>query len=836
MQPLDFDPIRDAQLRKNLKAFADDLPKQLAILSYAGDNTLFHPKLAPMGHLKECDEDHFIPKPLANAMSGTEIADAVASGFDPYAIGLDYDDDLDACIAETNTVRNVVLGWLLGSALDAALPKDSDERIAKLCQIAARGSVITLKTKKGADAFIRQSFSEQYLSRLLVMLSRRLTHSAGGIIAADRAPSLRCYDWVQQQSDELLRRLGRTRNHKKTKAFDTEEAKATMTKEIMGDLCGGQQVIVWIDGETQMPDQVAAMVTIDLILPAIRTDDVIGLLHLTHSTTGLIAVDQIRRRLPRDEKIASLPASALVAAFALPTTLQVADLIADQAKLHDPGSAGPDAKGNTSTAVPESAFPKLADLKGQPAATRELSRLVADIEDWRAGKIKWSEIETSMIFHGPPGTGKSMAATVLANELRIPLIDGSMGKCQAKGPLSDTLKASDAALEEARKKAPSVFLMDELDSLMDRRRPDNGYMRSLVNAQLEALTRIQGYEGVILVGTTNNLDDIDPAITRSGRFDIKVLMARPDLEGLTAIVRNGLADLLDPGVGASPVFDQAMRRMIGLSGADAAVVARRAKGVARQRFRLHQTSPGVTADDLLEVVRTTHPAYDERNDYTIAVHEAGHAVAGVLAGRGYPVHLRLRSGGGTTTWEIPALMTEAELSARVVSIMAGGAAEEVLLGVRTTGAGHGLDSDLASATRAVLSIKRQHGFDARSFAWEPVPSLGEKLSDDDRAFVDEQLRIANDKAVEAISSHSALVEHIALALLDSREIDGSSLRKLFEKFPDERLHLELEATYRLSETKGEHHDCSDIQDPPNRRLKPASSVRQAQSTSWSRLS
>ncbi|WP_172974909.1 AAA family ATPase [Roseivivax sp. THAF30] len=760
----------------------------------------------------------------------------IAARLDPYAVGFGFDGKHDEAILEASATKSMLTAWSVGHAIRDVLQAPSTDAYTVLSRLAGRGSTVLLRFPFGLSGGLDTGFSERSISRSVSHLKWMLSVACEDLIIDERPPAIHRYGWLNTSHRRVLE--GDHRYGAKLKAASEEEERLSaahaMTSDIMHDLAQGQPVIGLLDNNVRIPERINAITSCEATIKPFTGDDILDLLKLTHSTTGGIARDALRDRLPTDSELAALPPAILFAAFAMPTTFAVVECLAEQVAL----GIGEEfhSEDDTTQEIPyEARGPKLADLKGQAAASRELWRIVADLRDWQEGEIAWSEIETSILFYGPPGAGKSMAATALSNELGVPLIDGSIGRCQSKGPLSDTLKAAAEAVKTARESAPSILLMDELDSLMDRDRgTDNGYMRLLVNAQLESLTNIQGYEGVILIGTTNNLDDIDPAIARSGRFDVKVRMELPDLAGLTEIVLAGIGDHLAPGVAEDPEVRSNLRRLNGCSGADAATLARRARGVARQRHRVDGSGKLVTAQDLQDVVQFTRPKRDDANEYLVAIHEAGHAVVGVISGLGYPQSVFVQGHGGAVDWHTNAGLTEALLRSRIVTSMAGGAAEEIFLGARTAGSGIGPDSDLAAATRLVLQMKRQFGLAPGRFAWQPVEKSGEFLYKDDREWVDQHLREADQKAREILERSWTLVEHLAAELVKSRELDQGTLHKLFENFPDPWLQEFLEATYRCGEAKGTRHEASNHRDPPNRRLTLASSVRPAQSTHRSR--
>ncbi|MEM7671447.1 MAG: ATP-binding protein, partial [Pseudomonadota bacterium] len=540
-------------------------------------------------HWRGADEQLPISTPLADLISKTAARSFLDDGTDPFAIGKDEDEDdyfsLDTLMLETTSVRFALSAWLIGRGLQRCLQTDAEDIIGHVSRLSSRGAVNIIRVPQGLGSGLDEAFTETCFARPFSLFQKAICSAVDGVVAADRVPSIQRYGWTDDGSAGCARRhlSSPSKGWREDDELDAQYERRVMIKEVMKDLGQGQSVLCLISDDFEVPDMVRSIVSSEIRLTPIVREDIIALLQLTHSVTGRVAIDALRKWLPRDEDLATLPMAILVAAFSRPTTLQVAEFLSVQVGLIEVEKSRSSHSLDAPASEPGKARPRLKDLRGQPAASRELGRLAEDVEDWRAGRAAWSDIETSVLFHGPPGAGKSMAATALANELGVPLIDASMGKCQAKGSLSHTLKAFEAAVNEAREKTPSVLLMDELDSLMDRNIRDyNGYMRLLVNATLESLTRIQSYEGVILIGTTHNLQDIDPAIRKSGRFDVKIPMQLPDLVGLTSIVTHGLKGNIEDGAETTETFSRALRQMVGLLGADAGAIVRRARGEARR--------------------------------------------------------------------------------------------------------------------------------------------------------------------------------------------------------------------------------------------------------------
>ncbi|MGD0103433.1 MAG: AAA family ATPase [Rhodopila sp.] len=425
--------------------------------------------------------------------------------------------------------------------------------------------------------------------------------------------------------------------------------------------------------------------------------------------------------------------------------------------------------------------PTLDRLHGMEEAVRWGFALAQDLKLFKAGEIAWQAVDRGLLLSGPPGVGKTLYARALAATCGVPLITGSYSDWHGSGSAhqGDLLKAMRKTFATASERAPAILFIDEIDSFPNRASVTHAWADweiQVVNALLQQLDGAEGRDGVVVIGACNLAYKLDPALTRSGRLDRHVRIGLPDIRSLAAILREHLdGDCADQDLVPAAVA------AVGSTGADVEVFVRGARRRARCENR------PVVLDDLMQEVI----GLDDRNEQELwlgGVHEAGHAVAcaDLMPGKLEAISLR-RSGttaGFTVTSRTSGWLSGGDVRLRLKLVLAGRAAEEILLGEPTSGAGGGADSDLAVATGLAASAAASLGLDPEvGLVWLGEPdgvSLPRVLRD--FPLVSSRARgLIQDaylEVLELIRRRVSAVRAVAFALVERRALEGSEVERI----------------------------------------------------------
>lgn len=526
-----------------------------------------------------------------------------------------------------------------------------------------------------------------------------------------------------------------------------EQAYIKLEAEILAALALPHPLMILLPAGARLPARLSRVLPPTIRFASLDREILLALFAQTHSSTGKIDREHIRPLLPSDAALTDLDPLSLFSALREPDAAAVARALA---KFQAPDDT-------------DSSDMTLAQIGGDTAAHRAASDLVADLTAWRHGEARWSEINTSLLLHGEPGSGKSVMARAIAASAGVPLVEGSFGSWQSAGHLGDMLREMRRTFAAAAAKRPAVLLVDEVDAAGSRDSHDThsaNYRRQVINQFLQKIDALRRSEGVLLIGATNHRDALDPAILRPGRFDLHHALTRPTQAQIRHMLQLSLPEMEETElVTLAQAYAGETPAMI-----DATL--RAAKAGAR-RSRRPLTVSTLIAD---------RPPAPEGFDRRIAIHECGHAIVATLLRAGPVRRMQIsRDGGSTSRGSAIHQGTPLEVENELTIILAGRAAERLCLGAISAGAGGSVESDLAQASALQLQFDREFGLGVNGNAWIGPPDL-KQLSPEDC----NRLRIKLDqferRARALLAPHRDLLETLAAHLVEHRELQEADLR------------------------------------------------------------
>ncbi|WP_204138299.1 ATP-dependent zinc metalloprotease FtsH [Halomicronema sp. CCY15110] len=453
----------------------------------------------------------------------------------------------------------------------------------------------------------------------------------------------------------------------------------------------------------------------------------------------------------------------------------------------------------------EAAKTTFADVAGVEEAKAELVEIVDFLKTPGRYTQIGARIPKGVLLVGPPGTGKTLLAKAVAGEAGVPFfsISGSEFVEMFVGVGSSRVRD---LFEQAKKQAPCIVFIDELDAI-GKSRSSNGFYggndeREQTLNQL--LSEMDGFAAedatVIVLAATNRPEILDPALLRPGRFDRQVLVDRPALAGREAILKiHAEAVKLGDDVDLRAIAT----RTPGFAGADLANLVNEAALLAARNDRqaVAQADFAEAIERVVAGLEKKSRVLNDKEKKIVAYHEVGHALVGsLMPGSGKVEKISIVSRGMAAlgyTLQLPTedrfLMDEAELRGQIATLLGGRSAEEIVFNSITTGATNDLQraTDLAEQMVTTFGMSQVLGPLAYQQGARPMfldqgmPNARRSMSEETAQAIDREVKeiveTAHQQALATIRHNRDLLETITLQLLETEAIEGETLYQLLNQ-------------------------------------------------------
>ncbi|WP_405844523.1 ATP-dependent zinc metalloprotease FtsH [Streptomyces sp. NBC_01518] len=432
------------------------------------------------------------------------------------------------------------------------------------------------------------------------------------------------------------------------------------------------------------------------------------------------------------------------------------------------------------------------DVAGIDEVEGELNDVVDFLKNPDEYRKMGAKMPRGVLLAGPPGTGKTLLARAVAGEAGVPFFSASASEFieMIVGVGASRVRELFA---EARKVAPSIIFIDEIDTIGRARGGGSGMgghdeREQTLNQILTEMDGFSGSEGVIVIAATNRADVLDPALTRPGRFDRVVVVSPPDRGGREAILEIHTREI---PLAKDVNLAQVARTTPGMTGAELANLANEAALLAVKRKQSE-----VTQSDLSEALEKVQLGAErplvmpEEERRRTAYHESGHALLGMLQPGADPVRKitivpRGRALGVTlsTPDADKYAYTEEYLRGRIIGALGGMAAEQVVYGVITTGA----ENDLEQVTNIARGMVARWGMSERvgrlsalpsdaqqAYGLSAAPGTLDVIDHEMRRIVDE----CYDEAIRKLGDHRGQLDALAAALLENETLEETDAYRI----------------------------------------------------------
>lgn len=549
-------------------------------------------------------------------------------------------------------------------------------------------------------------------------------------------------------------------------------------------------------------------------------------LEITYSATLVGDENSLRDMLDEknikfEKKLPDSTASviATILNFLIPVLLLVATFTLIWRMMNKGGGMMGVGKSKAKTYVQKETGITFKDVAGQDEAKESLQEVVDFLHNPAKYAAIGAKLPKGALLVGPPGTGKTLLAKAVAGEAHVPFFSLSGSEFVEMFVGVGASRVRDL-FEEAKKNAPCIIFIDEIDAIgktRDSRYGGNDEREQTLNQLLAEMDGFDTSKGLLILAATNRPEVLDPALLRPGRFDRRVIVDRPDLKGRVNILKvHAKKVALDETVD----FDAIALATSGAVGSDLANMINEAAILAVKNGR-----KAVSQKDLFETVEIVLVGKEKKDRILsqeerkiVSYHEVGHALVSALQKDAEPVQkitiVPRTMGALGYVMQVPEeekyLNTKAELDAMVVGMLAGRAAEEIVFGNVTTGA----SNDIEKATKIVRAMITQYGmsekFGLMGLASQENQYLDGKAylncGDATATEIDHEvmkvLKDAYEQAKQLLSKNRDALDKIAEYLIQKETITGKEFMKIFHEvkgMPEAKEILDSEA--KMTESK-----------------------------------
>ena len=465
-----------------------------------------------------------------------------------------------------------------------------------------------------------------------------------------------------------------------------------------------------------------------------------------------------------------------------------------------PGGAMSFGKSNAKVYVKSSTGIKFSDVAGED----EAKELLTEIVDYLHNPQKYTEIGASMpkgaLLVGPPGTGKTLLAKAVAGEAEVPFFSISGSEFVEMFVGMGAAKVRDL-FKQANEKAPCIVFIDEIDTIGKKRdgagfSGGNDEREQTLNQLLTEMDGFDGSKGVVILAATNRPDSLDPALLRPGRFDRRIPVELPDLQGREEILKVHAKKIR---ISDSVRFDEIAKAAAGASGAELANIVNEAALRAVRDGRNFATQA-----DFEESIEVVIAGYQKKNrvlsnkeKLIVSYHEIGHALVAAKQTESAPVHkitiIPRTSGALGYTMQVDEkehfLMTKEELENKIATFTGGRAAEELIFHSITTGA----SNDIEQATKIARAMISRYGM-SDEFDMVAMESMSNQYLGGDSSLacsfetqttldkkVVELVRRQHEKALQILKDNIGKLHELAQYLYEHETITGDEFMKILEQ-------------------------------------------------------